>query len=191
MLGIEVKTTHSVSSTDMPLSSCPDRELISSLAQEEDINAVLAYFSYEHFYVVYCKVRTTKRGAFPACIASYCTHATLHVCCSVPTKTGTCIASYFVFPPSTLIHVTYAPSHLPSPFLAPTSFLLLPLLLLSLVLGVGPGPRFPPVPRRSPQVRRPRSNGTHHRTDLFRRRSPLHVRRARSHGVRTAVGTHV
>ena len=28
------------------------------LDDEEDINKVLKYFSYEHFYVIYCKVRT-------------------------------------------------------------------------------------------------------------------------------------
>ena len=27
------------------------------LDEEEDINKVLKYFSYEHFYVIYCKVR--------------------------------------------------------------------------------------------------------------------------------------
>ena len=26
------------------------------LDEEEDINKVLKYFSYEHFYVIYCKV---------------------------------------------------------------------------------------------------------------------------------------
>ena len=35
-------------------------ELLATLHQldeEEDINKVLKYFSYEHFYVIYCKVR--------------------------------------------------------------------------------------------------------------------------------------
>ena len=30
------------------------------LDEEEDINKVLKYFSYEHFYVIYCKVRSTQ-----------------------------------------------------------------------------------------------------------------------------------
>lgn len=29
--------------------------MIAVLEQEEDINQVTAYFSYEHFYVIYCK----------------------------------------------------------------------------------------------------------------------------------------
>lgn len=29
--------------------------MIAILEQEEDINQVTAYFSYEHFYVIYCK----------------------------------------------------------------------------------------------------------------------------------------
>lgn len=36
-------------------------ELLTTLHQldeEEDINKVLKYFSYEHFYVIYCKVHT-------------------------------------------------------------------------------------------------------------------------------------
>lgn len=35
-------------------------ELLTTLHQldeEEDINKVLKYFSYEHFYVIYCKVQ--------------------------------------------------------------------------------------------------------------------------------------
>ena len=39
-------------------------ELLTTLHQldeEEDINKVLKYFSYEHFYVIYCKVHTLSR----------------------------------------------------------------------------------------------------------------------------------
>lgn len=30
-------------------------EVIQLLEEEEDINQIMAYFSYEHFYVIYCK----------------------------------------------------------------------------------------------------------------------------------------
>lgn len=30
--------------------------VLQQLDEEEDINKVLKYFSYEHFYVIYCKV---------------------------------------------------------------------------------------------------------------------------------------
>ena len=33
------------------------------LDEEEDINKVLKYFSYEHFYVIYCKVKVN-----PSCL---------------------------------------------------------------------------------------------------------------------------
>ena len=40
--------------------SCVTRgDLLSALLQldkEDDVNKVLRYFSYEHFYVIYCKV---------------------------------------------------------------------------------------------------------------------------------------
>jgi serine/threonine-protein phosphatase 2A regulatory subunit B'' len=39
------------------------------LDEEEDINKILDFFSYEHFYVIYCKVRTVL-------------HRTLHTACS-------------------------------------------------------------------------------------------------------------
>ena len=38
-------------------------DLLSALQQldkEDDVNKVLRYFSYEHFYVIYCKVRTDR-----------------------------------------------------------------------------------------------------------------------------------
>ena len=31
------------------------------LDKEDDVNKVLRYFSYEHFYVIYCKVRVDMR----------------------------------------------------------------------------------------------------------------------------------
>ena len=39
------------------------------LDEEEDINKVLKYFSYEHFYVIYCKV--SKRHPFILIFASH------------------------------------------------------------------------------------------------------------------------
>jgi serine/threonine-protein phosphatase 2A regulatory subunit B'' len=41
-------------------------DLLSALLQldkEDDVNKVLRYFSYEHFYVIYCKV--IIRATFP------------------------------------------------------------------------------------------------------------------------------
>ena len=32
-------------------------EALRQLDEEEDVNKALKYFSYEHFYVIYCKVR--------------------------------------------------------------------------------------------------------------------------------------
>lgn len=32
-----------------------DTQVIQLLEEEEDINQIMAYFSYEHFYVIYCK----------------------------------------------------------------------------------------------------------------------------------------
>ena len=32
-------------------------EALVMLDEEEDVNKILKYFSYEHFYVIYCKVR--------------------------------------------------------------------------------------------------------------------------------------
>lgn len=46
------------------LGACHRGELLATLHQldeEEDINKVLKYFSYEHFYVIYCKVRAAPR----------------------------------------------------------------------------------------------------------------------------------
>ena len=43
-------------------------ELLATLHQldeEEDINKVLKYFSYEHFYVIYCKVRPRLASSIP------------------------------------------------------------------------------------------------------------------------------
>jgi serine/threonine-protein phosphatase 2A regulatory subunit B'' len=31
------------------------QQVILLLEEEEDINQIMAYFSYEHFYVIYCK----------------------------------------------------------------------------------------------------------------------------------------
>lgn len=39
------------------------------LDKEDDVNKVLKYFSYEHFYVIYCKVRLTlsrRQNSFTA-----------------------------------------------------------------------------------------------------------------------------
>lgn len=38
------------------------------LDKEDDINKVLKYFSYEHFYVIYCKVRL--KGHFGSILLS-------------------------------------------------------------------------------------------------------------------------
>lgn len=43
------------------------------LDKEDDVNKVLKYFSYEHFYVIYCKVRLAlsrhqKFGAATTCM---------------------------------------------------------------------------------------------------------------------------
>ncbi len=35
------------------------------LDEEEDINKILDFFSYEHFYVIYCKVRRPWRADRP------------------------------------------------------------------------------------------------------------------------------
>ena len=35
------------------------------LDKEDDVNKVLRYFSYEHFYVIYCKVRVSPRLPLP------------------------------------------------------------------------------------------------------------------------------
>jgi len=46
-------------------------ELLATLHQldeEEDINKVLKYFSYEHFYVIYCKVRRCSACLRPAAV---------------------------------------------------------------------------------------------------------------------------
>lgn len=39
------------------------------LDREEDINKVLRFFSYEHFYVMYCKVRCFSVGCMHAVIS--------------------------------------------------------------------------------------------------------------------------
>ncbi len=47
-------------------------ELLATLHQldeEEDINKVLKYFSYEHFYVIYCKVRRCTASNGPPAAA--------------------------------------------------------------------------------------------------------------------------
>ena len=46
-------------------------DLLSALLQldkEDDVNKVLRYFSYEHFYVIYCKVRLASTCGCVACI---------------------------------------------------------------------------------------------------------------------------
>lgn len=35
---------------------------------EEDINKVLRYFSYEHFYVIYCKFWDLDQGGWGGCV---------------------------------------------------------------------------------------------------------------------------
>ena len=74
-------------------------DLLSALLQldkEDDVNKVLRYFSYEHFYVIYCKVclpcayRSARRlscrnqpsGTFQACHLEAGTQQTAHLCCN-------------------------------------------------------------------------------------------------------------
>ena len=48
---------------DMLCIVCRRGDLLHALTlldEEEDINKVLKYFSYEHFYVIYCKVRPAQ-----------------------------------------------------------------------------------------------------------------------------------
>ena len=49
------------------------------LDEEEDINKVLSFFSYEHFYVVYCKVAVPPKDAAVAGLQ----------CCGLLLRTGT------------------------------------------------------------------------------------------------------
>ena len=42
-------------------------EALTMLDSEEDVNKILKYFSYEHFYVIYCKVRAAFQQHRPAC----------------------------------------------------------------------------------------------------------------------------
>lgn len=37
-------------------------QALTLLDEEEDVNKVLKYFSYEHFYVIYCKARPYSRA---------------------------------------------------------------------------------------------------------------------------------
>ena len=48
------------------------------LDEEEDINKVLKYFSYEHFYVIYCKVRVNPPSLI--LMSLQCLFATNWVC---------------------------------------------------------------------------------------------------------------
>ena len=67
---------------------CHRGDLLSALLQldkEDDVNKVLRYFSYEHFYVIYCKVRMPVTVAVLAvCLAfvwlGICKAVTSQVC---------------------------------------------------------------------------------------------------------------
>lgn len=47
------------------------------LDEEEDINKVLKYFSYEHFYVIYCKVKVNPL------LLMFASHQVV-ICCKIP-----------------------------------------------------------------------------------------------------------
>ena len=72
-----------------PCNACRG-DLLAALRQldeEEDVNKVLRYFSYEHFYVIYCKVRSAKlQGAVTVtakCLASAWNTGCNHLLCVV------------------------------------------------------------------------------------------------------------
>ena len=44
------------------------------LDEEEDINKILKYFSYEHFYVVYCKVQMRSMCTWPLSTSLHAQH---------------------------------------------------------------------------------------------------------------------
>ena len=47
------------------------------LDEEEDVNKVLRYFSYEHFYVIYCKVSSPSPSLQQPCLKERC------LCCAL------------------------------------------------------------------------------------------------------------
>ena len=53
--------------------------MLMQLDKEDDVNKVLRYFSYEHFYVIYCKARPCLSAqSLPAAI--FCTLLQLASC---------------------------------------------------------------------------------------------------------------